>query len=243
LGAIEQAPRFNQWMYESVKPWLGNRVAELGVGRGNLSRYIRKHEQVLLTDYRLDYLTELRDRWVQKNLQIGKLDMTQRADYEQLRAFAPDTVAFFNVLEHLEDDGAVLRSLFETVPENCRVVILVPYNMGLYSNFDRELGHFRRYRKGELEEKLHAAGFEVQTQFYFNKAGTLAWYVANTLGGQKALQPWQLRLYDALTPIFRVMDRVLPMSGLSTVVVGRKPAEGPATGEANARPAEPAASH
>ena len=56
---MEQAPQFNQWMYESVKPWLGQRVAELGVGRGNLSNFIRQHEHVLLTDYRLDYLTEL----------------------------------------------------------------------------------------------------------------------------------------------------------------------------------------
>ena len=233
LEALEQAPRFNLWMYESVKPWLGSRVAELGVGRGNLSRHIRRHEQVLLTDYRLDYLTELRARWVQKNLRIGKLDMTQRADYDQLRDFAPDTVAFFNVLEHLEDDEAVLRNLFETVPENCRLVVLVPYSMRLYSSLDKELGHFRRYGKGELERKMNAAGFQVETQFFFNKAGVPAWYVANTLGEQKALLPWQLRVYDALTPLFRVLDRVLPNSGLSTVVVARKP-------KVNSVPARPA---
>jgi glycosyltransferase involved in cell wall biosynthesis len=233
LGAMEQAPKFNLWMYESVKPWLGSRVAELGVGRGNLSRYIRRHEKVLLTDYRIDYLIELRDRWVQTNLQIGKLDMTQRADYDQLRDFAPDTVAFFNVLEHLEDDAAVLRSLFETVPEDCRIVVLVPYGMRLYSAFDKELGHFRRYEKGELESKMNAAGFRVETQFFFNKAGVPAWYMANTWGEQKALQPWQLRVYDALTPVFRFLDRVLPTTGLSTVVVARKP-------KAAATPPQPA---
>jgi hypothetical protein len=224
LDALEAAPQFNQWMYESVKPWLGQRVAELGVGRGNLSTYIRQHEHVLLTDYRIDYLTELQGKWVrQKNLQIGKLDMTERADYEQLRAFAPDSVVFLNVLEHLEDDEAVLRNLFETVPAGCRVVVLVPYNMKLYSELDKALGHFRRYGKGELEEKMRAAGLKVETQFYFNKMGVFAWYVANTLGGQKALKPWQLRLYGILTPLFRVLDAILPTAGLSTVAVGTKP--------------------
>ncbi|MEI9896271.1 MAG: glycosyltransferase [Chthoniobacter sp.] len=233
LDALEQAPQFNRWMYESVKPWLGRRVAELGVGRGNLSKHIRSHEQVLLTDYRLDYLTELHGKWaLQKNLQIGKLDMSARADYEQLRAFAPDSVVFLNVLEHLEDDRAVLRNLFETVPPGCRVVVLVPYNMKLYSEFDKALGHFRRYAKGELEEKMRAAGLEVEKQFFFNKVGVGAWYVANTLGGQKALKPWQLRLYGLLTPLFRVLDKVLPTSGLSTVVIGRKPAAAPAPADA-----------
>jgi glycosyltransferase involved in cell wall biosynthesis len=225
LDAMEQAPQFNEWMYESVKPWLGSRVAELGVGRGNLSKFIRRHERVLLTDYRLDYLKELQGKWTeQRNVRIGKLDMTAREDYEQLREFAPDSVVFLNVLEHIEDDRAVLGNLMDTVPAGGRVVVLVPFNMKLYSEFDRALGHYRRYGKGELEEKMRAAGLEVETQFYFNKVGVFAWFVANTLGGQKALKPWQLKLYGALTPLFRVLDSILPTSGLSTVVVGRKPA-------------------
>lgn len=223
LDALEAAPRFNQWMYESIKPWIGQRVAELGVGRGNLSRHIKKHDHVLLTDYRTDYLEELRGRWDHHpHLEIGKLDMTERADYEQLRRFAPDTVVFLNVLEHIENDRAVLQSLHETVPDGCRVVILVPYNQKLYSEFDRALGHFRRYEAGELEAKIREAGFEVQDQFYFNKVGVIAWYVANTLGKQGSLKPWQLRVYNFLTPIFRILDQVLPTSGLSTVVIGRK---------------------
>jgi len=225
LDAIDQAPQFNQWMYESVKPWLGSRVAELGVGRGNMSRFIRQHEHVLLTDYRLDYLREVQQRWAKHpHLRIAKLDMQLREDYERLREFAPDTVVFFNVLEHIEDDRSVLRSLFDTTPAGCRIVVLVPYNMNLYSEFDKALGHFRRYGEWELDGKMREAGFAVEKQFYFNKFGVFAWYVANTLGGQKALKPWQLKVYGLLTPVFKMLDAILPTSGLSTVVVGRKPA-------------------
>ena len=234
LDAMEQAPRFNQWMYESVQPWLGARVAELGVGRGNLSKFIRQHEHVLLTDYRTDYLEELQGKWRHHpNLRIGKLDMTARADYEQLRSFAPDSVVFLNVLEHIEDDNAVLANLFEVVPPGCRVVVLVPFNMKLFSEFDRQLGHFRRYGESELENKFRTAGFEVEKQFFFNKIGVLAWYAANTLGKQSALKPWQLKIYNFLTPLFRILDKILPTSGLSTVVVGRKPAA-PAAAALNA---------
>jgi glycosyltransferase involved in cell wall biosynthesis len=225
LDAMDQAPKFNRWMYETVKPWLGRRVAELGVGRGNLSKYIRQHERVLLTDYRLDYLRDLHARWRhQKSVSIGQLDMTVAADYEQLREFGPDSVVFLNVLEHIEDDRAVLQSLFETVPDGCKVVVLVPYNQQLFSDFDRELGHFRRYSDGELERKFREAGFQVLTQLYFNKFGVFAWYIANTLGKQKALTPGQLRVYNFLTPALRVLDAILPGSGLSTIVVAERPA-------------------
>lgn len=228
LDAMEQAPRFNQWMYETVRPYLGQRVAELGVGRGNLSRFIRSHEHVLLTDYRRDYLDELQQRWSENpGLRFSQLDLTLAEDFEQLRFFAPESVVFLNVLEHIEDDRAVLSRLFETVPEGCRVVVLVPYGMRLYSEFDRLLGHHRRYEAGELEGKFRDAGFAVEKQMFFNKAGVLAWWVSNTLGGQKALKPWQLKIYNALTPIFRLLDRVLPIAGLSTIVIARRPAAVP----------------
>ena len=224
LDAIEQAPRFNRWMYETVKPHLGRRVAELGVGRGNMSQFIRQHEAVLLTDYRTDYLDILKNRWEGVGgLEIGKLDMTAPADYAILRKFAPDTVVFFNVLEHIEDDRAVLTSLFETVPSGCRIVILVPFNPKLYSDFDKALGHFRRYSKGELETKMREAGFSVERQLYFNKAGSVAWMICNTFGKQKALKPWQLRIYNLLTPLFKIADKVLPIAGLSTIAICRKP--------------------
>jgi glycosyltransferase involved in cell wall biosynthesis len=224
LDAIEQAPKFNRWMYDSVKPWLGKRVAELGCGRGNLSNFFRRHETVLLTDYRHDYLEPLRERWgKRKNLSFAKLDMTERDDYRALADFAPDTVVFLNVLEHLEDDRAVLKNLFDHVPSGCRLVVLVPFGMKLYSDFDKELGHFRRYEKGELEAKMKEAGFNAEHQFYFNKAGKLAWYVANTLGKRRKLTPSQLRIYNFLTPAFRVTDKITPGTGLSTVVIARKP--------------------
>jgi 2-polyprenyl-3-methyl-5-hydroxy-6-metoxy-1,4-benzoquinol methylase len=224
LDAIEQAPKFNRWMYDSVKPWIGKRVAELGCGRGNLSNFFRRHETVLLTDYREDYLKPLRERWGQKrNTSFAKLDMTLTEDYRVLTEFAPDTVVFLNVLEHLEDDRKVLKDLFDHVPSGCRLVVLVPFSMRLYSEFDKELGHFRRYEKGELDSKMREAGFNVEHQFYFNKAGKMAWYLANTLGKRRKLTPTQLRIYNMLTPAFRVTDKVMPGTGLSTVVIARKP--------------------
>ena len=221
-------------MYESVRPWLGGRVMELGVGRGNLSRFIRRHEHVLLTDDRLDYLSRLQEKWKHANdLHIARLDMTVREDYEILRQFRPDSIVFLNVLEHIEDDRAMLANLYETAPAGCHLAILVRYNPKLYSDFDRELGHFRRYAHRELEEKMAACGWRVEKQFFFNKFGVIAWYLANTLGRQKALTPWQLKIYNLLTPFLRVLDRILPTSGLSTVVVGSKPEllkEAPAVG-------------
>jgi len=129
------------------------------------------------------------------------------------------------VLEHIEDDRAVLANLCKVLPDNSRLVFLVPFNPKLTSEFDRQIGHFRRYDEGELEAKMIESGFLVEGQFFFNKIGVLAWWIGNKLSGQRTITSWQLKLYNLLTPLFRCLDRLLPWTGLSTIVVARKPCE------------------
>jgi glycosyltransferase involved in cell wall biosynthesis len=223
LDALEQAPRFNQWMYDSIKPHLGRRLAELGSGRGNLSKLLRHHGELLVTDYREDYLSELCERWDHLgHLRVARLDLTSLPDYAILSEYKPDTVICLNVLEHIEDDQAVLQNLKKALPAGCRLIFLVPYNPKLFSEFDRQIGHFRRYQKGELEGKMKSAGFDIQRQFYFNRVGVLAWWIGNTLFGQRTITGWQLKFYNLMTPLFRLLDRILPTTGLSTVVIAGK---------------------
>ncbi len=226
LDALEQAPRFNQWMYDVIKPFLGERVAELGSGRGNLSKLLKEKRQLLATDYRADYVNELRERWGEvSSVHVSQIDLRESISYEVVRGFRPDTVVCLNVLEHIEDDQAVLNNLRRVLPANARLVFLVPYNPKLTSEFDRQIGHFRRYDRGELERKMKQAGFTVERQIFFNKAGVLAWWIGNTLMRQRTITTWQLRIYNFLTPIFRVLDNMLPFTGLSTIVVARQGSE------------------
>jgi glycosyltransferase involved in cell wall biosynthesis len=224
LDSLEQAPRFNQWMFDRITPFLGKRIAELGSGRGNLSKLLKTKGDILLTDNREEYLDELQRRWGHlPTVKVAPLDLQDSADYKALTEFQADTVVCLNVLEHIEDDVFVLQRLQQVLPRGARLAFLVPYNPRLYSNFDRELGHFRRYQKRELEKKMTDAGFTIEKQFFFNKAGVLAWWFGNVLCRQRTITPWQLKIYNFLTPLFRVLDYCLPIHGLSTVVISRKP--------------------
>ena len=223
LDALEQAPRFNRWMYDTIKYFLGLRVVELGSGRGNLSRLLKERRDLLATDYRHDYLDELRERWGEtSSVQVARLDLCEPDSYGTVRDFEPDTVVCLNVLEHIEDDQAVLDNLHRVLPQGARLVFLVPFNPKLTSEFDRQIGHFRRYEEGELDRKMFKAGFVVEQQLYFNKVGVLAWWFGNTLMRQRTITVWQLRLYNLLTPLFRLLDKFLPTTGLSTIVIARQ---------------------
>ena len=79
-----------------------------------------------------------------------------------------DLVAALDALEHLEDDAAALRELHRVCRPGGTLVATVPAFPALWGSVD-ELGrHHRRYRRGELEKRLRAAGFELALDRYFN---------------------------------------------------------------------------
>jgi SAM-dependent methyltransferase len=72
-----------------------------------------------------------------------------------------DIVGAYEVLEHCEDDIATLREWRRYIRDDGILLLTVPARMKLW-NFSDELGgHFRRYERKELTEKLAKTGFDV----------------------------------------------------------------------------------
>ena len=79
------------------------------------------------------------------NVTVSKIDVST---FEADRQY--DTIVMMNVLEHIEDDAAAVAALREGLKSGGRLVVYVPAFMLLYSKFDREIGHYRRYKREPL---------------------------------------------------------------------------------------------
>jgi len=72
-----------------------------------------------------------------------------------------DAVLLLDVLEHFEDEAAVLASARSALREAGLLVVTVPAMPGLWSSYDERCGHLRRYRPGELARTLEDGGLEI----------------------------------------------------------------------------------
>ena len=63
------------------------------------------------------------------------------------------------VLEHVEDDCAVLAELARVTKAGGRLIVTFPHRRGYFANDDRYVQHYRRYELREMVERLEAAGF------------------------------------------------------------------------------------
>lgn len=72
-----------------------------------------------------------------------------------------DVIGAFDVIEHIDDDAAVLDQIREALRPGGGLVVTVPQHPWLWSAFDEFSGHRRRYTRGELIAKIEAAGFDL----------------------------------------------------------------------------------
>jgi SAM-dependent methyltransferase len=78
-----------------------------------------------------------------------------------------DVVCAFEVLEHIEDDGAALRDWRSHLRPDGHLLMSVPLYQRRFSSADRFVGHFRRYDPEPLGELLESSGFtEVKLQTF-----------------------------------------------------------------------------
>jgi hypothetical protein len=136
-----------------------------------------------------------------------------------------DSVVAINVLEHLEQDVRALKAMGATVVAGGNLVLLVPGYPSLYGEFDRAVGHVRRYTPKALGQAVEAAGLQVTVLKPVNLLGGLAWWVAVRLGGRARPTPTLVKLYDrVIVPLVRASERRFdPPFGQSVICVARVP--------------------
>ena len=223
LDAFSVTSHFNLWMADTIRPFVGQRVLEIGAGMGNLTRYLsRRRQRYVATDLDAEHLVRLRNRLRHRpKLETAILDLSRPQDFLPF-ANAMDTVICLNVLEHLEDDLACLGNIHSALSPGGRAIILVPEGQNLFGQMDVVLGHFRRYSREQLRARMEEAGFSVETVLNFNRVSRPAWFVSSRLLRRSRLGRFQLKLFDKMVWLWRRIDRFIPWKPTSIIAIGRK---------------------
>lgn len=223
LNDLQSARRFNHWMADTLRPYIGDRVLEIGAGIGNLTNQFIPRELYLASDINPRYLEYLRSYAVGKPyLRVARIDAGASADFDPVRAIF-DTAIMINVLEHVADEQATLANLRDALAPGGRAVILVPQHPWLYGSLDEVLEHRERYTANGLRRSLIAAGFEVERVFDFNRISVPAWFWNARVLRRTHFSSVQLKALEVGMPLVQAIDRVLPWSGVSVIGVARKP--------------------
>ena len=188
LSVIRGSPRYNAWLYSSIRRHLQGVVLDIGSGLGEIARHFKEPsiEEVILSDYDPLMLDALRGTALPlKKYRVLPLDITDPKVVDHHPDGMVDTITCVNVLEHIEHDVAALKHMKHFLKKGGKVVIFVPALPVIYGTLDRLVDHHRRYTKKTLRDALQKAGFSVKDGYYMNMFGILTWFLAGRVLKQK----------------------------------------------------------
>ena len=221
LGRLNRAPRFTLWMADVIRPFVGDRVLEIGAGVGNMSLHLMPRSSYWATDvnpHYVDYLVSMQN--TRPYMQVARTNAMAGETYPAGQRF--DTVVCLNVVEHLEDDVGALRNIWKVLDDGGRAIVLVPCGPRLYGTLDEVLGHCRRYTEHQLVDASRQAGFQVEQIIKFNRPGVVGWWLNGKILRRRKFGLAQIRFLNLVTPLFRLMDPWFPLPPLSIIAILRK---------------------
>lgn len=223
LDSLDGADNYAQWIYTMVQPFLGERLLEVGAGHGTFTCLLRNAgRSVVATDLSRRCVERLQARFGgEPDVEVVHGDLTALRQSGQF-----DTAILINVLEHIENDVGALADLATLIAPSGRLILWAPASPALYSDFDRRVGHYRRYRIAELRSRLETAGFQAEELKYANALGALAWWVFARMFRRNPTRGGTVQMFDrCVLPVVRRLESwCCPPFGQSILAIAVRPA-------------------
>lgn len=217
------APRYRKWQIDTVRPYCGRTVLEVGPGMGHFAAELDELglDRLVLADTEAYALERLRERYAGRD----DVEVVELKVPGPVRIGDPvETIVAMNVIEHIENDVGAMRDLATALAPGGRLIIWVPGYPSLYGDFDRKVGHVRRHTPATLRAAVQAAGLDVRVCRPINLLGGLGWWLAVRRGGVGYPKPWLVWVYDRVgIPVSRLLERIVrPPFGQTVFCIGVK---------------------
>lgn len=214
LKYFDKASNFRKYQFDLVKKFIKGKVAEVGPGNGVfLKYYLPLANEIELFEPSENFLINLNKF---KNSKVKIIN-----DYFKENKNYYDTILYLDVLEHIEDDQKEIHIAYESLKVGGALIINVPAFQHLYSKFDEDIDHYRRYSKNTLKFLTNKINFTKTNLIYYDSIGYFL-SIASKLFIKNYLNNFdkKIRIWDRLMPYSKLLDLlILNQLGKSLIMV------------------------
>ena len=133
-----------------------------------------------------------------------------------------DTIIYADVLEHITEDKSEIKKAEKLLEKKGRLIILCPAHNYLFTEFDKNVGHRRRYNK-KMFIKLKPNKMFIEKLFYLDSFGFFL-SLFNKLFLNRNPKNEEIKIWDRyFVPVSIFLDTILNYTfGKSIICIYRK---------------------
>ena len=210
LNFFDNAKNYRDYQIDIIKKELKGTVAEIGPGNGSLcEKYNTYCDNVVLFEPSKNLFKNLETKFQSDE----KIKINNSEFSSSNKKF--DCFLLMDVVEHIENPQTLIKSLYDSLNENGKILINVPAFQHLYSKFDEDVGHFKRYTKSSFVKELLLIKPKKVKMFYYDFLGYFLSLVSQLLflvskkykKNYKKDFKSKIKLWNYLIPISKILDR------------------------------------
>ena len=187
LEIFDKAILWRKYIYFLVKKYIKNDLLEVGAGIGSFTKnYKNNLKNITLTELDKQNIKRLKKRFKGSKIKI-KAKLTSKLNGKF------NSILYMNVLEHIKNDKKEINISLNKLNKKGYLIILVPAHNELYTKFDKEIGHFRRY-KVNFFKKLKFKNARIVKLQYLDCLGYFLYYL-NKIFYKNEIYPSKAKIF------------------------------------------------
>ena len=200
LDHFDSAYNFRKYQISLIKNYLSGKLLEVGPGKGGLtffySQFVKKPTLIEPEKklYKLLKKKFKKNNFVIKNCTISKIQ----------KKF--DTIIYFDVLEHIEDDLKEIKTASKKLKKNRYLIFSVPAYQSFYSSFDKSVGHYKRYNKKDFIKISKKTGLKIDKLIYYDSIGFFLLVLNRIFSLKQTNLKNKLFFWNLLIPLSKIID-------------------------------------
>ena len=200
LDHFDSAFNFRKYQISLIKEFIKGKFLEVGAGKGGLIPFYKKFTRdITIIEPEKKLFKILRNNRNNKNIKIKNQAIKDiKGKY--------DTIIYYDVLEHIKDDLNELKNAKKKLKKNAYLIFSVPAYQTLYSDFDKSVGHYKRYNKDDFIKLEKKVGLKIEKLVYYDSLG-LFFLILNKLFSLKQTNlKKKIFLWNLFIPISKLVD-------------------------------------
>jgi len=217
LEHFDSASNFREYQVSLISKYINGNFVEVGAGNGGLVPYYKKIvKNITLLEPEKKLFNVLKKKFPSKKIKIKNYTIDKLKNYY-------DTIIYYDVLEHIKKDLNEVSIASKKLKKNGYLIISVPAYQAFYSDFDRSVGHFKRYNKKDFITIGKRTNLKIEKLVYYDSVGFLFLVLNKILSLKQTNLKNKIFLWNLLIPISKLIDFLtFKMFGKSLLCVFRK---------------------
>ena len=217
LEHFDSASNFRRYQVSLISKYISGNFVEVGAGKGGLVPYYKKFlKNITLLEPENKLFKILKKKFPNKKFKIENFTIDKLKN-------SYDTIIYYDVLEHIKNDLKEISKASKRLKKDGYLIVSVPAYQALYSEFDKSVGHFKRYNKKDFIKLEKKTKLKIEKLVYYDSIGLLFLVFNKIFSLKQTNLKNKIFLWNLLIPLSKLIDLLtLNMFGKSLVCVFRK---------------------